>query len=213
MSCAEGAYLASRTSCSPRCAVGFEPSVALLECVDGAIDQFECNRQCHSPLAVANAFFLSSCAEGSWIQDGGNCTTSCSWGYEPSVPILVCGSAKLSPVTFKCDRVDLAVCALPLEEGEEIDPICLPPCMAPEMGNMPGAAKGGACEEGSLIQSGHVCSAQCADGYTADVVHSSASSFRIQFTVAKKPPISLSRFLFLAFYPLCRLSLLLPRLS
>eukprot|EP00931_Biecheleriopsis_adriatica_P037665 TRINITY_DN21601_c0_g1_i1.p1 TRINITY_DN21601_c0_g1~~TRINITY_DN21601_c0_g1_i1.p1 ORF type:complete len:552 (-),score=45.75 TRINITY_DN21601_c0_g1_i1:357-2012(-) len=109
----------------------------------------ECYRKdqqapCTAP-TVTNQASGGPCLFGSSIASMRTCDTQCLSGYTPSTPMLSCSVGVLTPSTFTCQET---------------------PCTAPTVTNQSSA---GACSEGTSINSGSACTAQCFSGYIPSI--------------------------------------------
>jgi len=154
---ASGTTIPEGESCAPACEAGFTPSVASLDCTNGALGTFTCDDLSCAVPAVTNS--ASPCDEGQSISAGTACTPKCDDGYIPVVPggaaTLSCSNAGvLSPANFVCQ----ASCATPtLLHGKASGT-----CLAGE--EVDGSAHGAPA---SAVLVGSSCTVQCATGYTA----------------------------------------------
>ena len=144
LACAEGTVVQSGGVCTAACAAGYSPSVQNLTCSGQTLAPatFECLPDpCPVP-ALEAAAAGGLCASGaSELASGGDCEAACAQGYTPSAPVLSCSTGTLTPANLTCDP---------------------DPCPAPT-GVTFGAAA--ACLEGSVVESGGTCTAQCQRGY------------------------------------------------
>eukprot|EP00439_Symbiodinium_sp_Y106_P044263 s621_g5.t1 len=152
-SCAEGALLEHGTLCSPRCAAGFSPLVALdvslqdgplqPRCVDSFMQPstFTCAPGvCAAPANLSGAA-EPACFEGWNIGSGGVCTAACQPGFRASPETLVCEATVLTPASFSCRAQG---CTAPVDIDNAASP---------------------ACEEGEEMNHGGSCSPRCRFGY------------------------------------------------
>lgn len=125
-SCGEGPQILDGAMCTPLCGVDpntgitFVPSESELHCGEyrnsnGDVlfglnpPTFACleeDASCNVP-GVEHANATHACLEGHVISTGANCTTSCEYGYVPSVATLHCEGLSFVPVTFVCEEVEL----------------------------------------------------------------------------------------------------------
>eukprot|EP00929_Paragymnodinium_shiwhaense_P022747 TRINITY_DN14443_c0_g1_i1.p1 TRINITY_DN14443_c0_g1~~TRINITY_DN14443_c0_g1_i1.p1 ORF type:complete len:1322 (-),score=183.34 TRINITY_DN14443_c0_g1_i1:179-4144(-) len=144
--CAEGDYISDWHICTAACAAGYEAHPRQLACRSGELfpPSFECRpKNCIAPTNIMGMSLMGSCAEGSTIKHGSTCTARCKPGHEPSPRHLECQAGEFSPHLFECKAL---------------------PCAAPL--GLPHANSSGSCSEGSTIESGGICTAQCMRGYS-----------------------------------------------
>eukprot|EP00439_Symbiodinium_sp_Y106_P015182 s1366_g2.t1 len=153
--CEEGNSIESGKLCTTKCNSGYTPNHASLQCRLGKLTPhtFLCNPNPCAVPAVANR--LGSGCSGlphpAMVDHGTTCMTQCEDGYTPTVAELRCAAGTLAPTTFSCSEN---------------------PCDAPD-GIQNGANQ--LCREGRTLQSGSLCTTQCADGYTPSVASLSCS--------------------------------------
>lgn len=153
--CEEGNSIESGKLCTTKCNSGYTPNHASLQCRLGKLSPhtFVCNPNPCAVPGVANR--LGSGCSGlphpAMVDHGTTCMTQCEDGYTPTVAELRCAAGTLAPTTFSCSEN---------------------PCDAPD-GIQNGANQ--LCREGRTLQSGSLCTTQCADGYTPSVASLSCS--------------------------------------
>jgi len=118
-----------------------------------AVATVHVGQMCSAPMDVAYATTLS-CLEGTLIESGASCTTSCQAGYSSSVQRLLCSQGLLTPQQFAC-----------AEDS----------CLAPNVSH----AAGNSCLEGDDLAPGGQCTTQCATGYTPSTAQLGCSRGRL----------------------------------
>eukprot|EP00434_Breviolum_minutum_P028797 symbB.v1.2.025470.t1/scaffold2474.1/size78372/2 len=118
-----------------------------------AVATVHVGQMCSAPMDVAYAM-TSSCLEGTLIESGASCTTSCQAGYSSSVQQLLCSQGMLTPQQFAC-----------AEDS----------CIAPNVSH----AAGSSCLEGDDLAPGGQCTTQCATGYTPSTAQLGCSRGRL----------------------------------
>lgn len=141
--CQEGSVVAHGSACTARCQPGYTAWPPSLACGLGNLSpaSFDCLPSgCSAPSRIGMAA-EPSCVEGAFIQSGGACTAKCAPGYYPTTLAMICFGGALLPDSFSCQPL---------------------PCSAPT-----GITDAGAqpCFEGSRINHGASCTAQCNVGY------------------------------------------------
>lgn len=99
-----------------------------------------CRVNCRRPRCTSPTVQRGRCAEGTHINQDGECTAKCDAGYAPSVAKLKCDNQRLSPARFTCNPTR---CKLP-------------------------SVKHGRCAEDHVLH-GSRCTAKCDPGYTVSV--------------------------------------------
>eukprot|EP00438_Fugacium_kawagutii_P022835 Skav230310 [mRNA] locus=scaffold430:143565:150552:+ [translate_table: standard] len=150
LTCRQGDSILHGTVCTTLCKPGYTPSPKVMSCSLGDFTPatYKCEPNPCLLHAVPNR--LGSGCKGvaprpMIIQSGQTCETQCEEGYSPSVKGQKCFAGSLSPAFWSC----------------EPDP-CEPP------GGIRNAAKE-SCKEGKSVNSGGICTAQCADGWSPSV--------------------------------------------
>jgi len=150
VACSQGMWIAHGTTCTTQCKnSSYTPFPASLACSDAVLSpgSFTCiPDSCAAPSGVAHVA-ATACAEGAEVNHGEKCTTQCMTGYVPSIATLKCVLGTLTPAQFICNEQ---------------------PCVAPS--GIFNANALAPCSEGSSIESGNSCTAQCIAGYTPNVV-------------------------------------------
>lgn len=103
-SCEEGPIISYGSTCTPRCAPGYRPSVETLTCGGGLFvpEKFTCiPMECAAP-TIQYANTSASCSEGALVESGTKCTAICAAGYWPDQAELSCSKGDLNPPDFVC---------------------------------------------------------------------------------------------------------------
>lgn len=141
--CEVGQYILPGSPCITQCKEGFQASVDKLHCAQGVLtpESFSCHGlPCTSPVGISNSLSVT-CAQGSEIKHGGNCTTQCATGFSATPEALQCEAQSLHPTTFICGKD----CTALVNVDNAADPSCV---------------------SGIAIHHGDHCVPQCVDGYT-----------------------------------------------
>lgn len=108
-----------------------------------------CRVNCRHPRCTSPTVNHGRCAEGTHINQAGECRATCDAGYAPSVATLVCDNQRLDPASFTCNPTR---CTLP-------------------------RVRHGRCAESHVLHGAH-CTASCDPGYTVSVARLSCHAQR-----------------------------------
>jgi len=126
MKCQGSNFKLVGTICNPICDEVSVPSVTSLKCISketwepANFSCVKCAKCCAVHQNIPNANSWGACREGDRIGHRHRCTTSCKYGFMPSVASVICWNGKLGD--FSCDAAP--GCHAPVVAHANLNPTC-----------------------------------------------------------------------------------------